>query len=187
VRRRLLNLLTLLSMLLCAAVAALWVRSYRVTDQLLRSALEADGGLTYWTQDYLCVGRGGVGMGRVVQSFSVEPDFLRRTVARRTPDFHSTGPPVEPSIFPGVPGWSALGFRYYWFEVRQAAPRPTKAAWQLVVPLWAVLLPTAIPPAAWAWRWRRHRRRPGLCRSCGYDLRATPERCPECGSIRGAC
>ncbi|HWH71605.1 MAG TPA: hypothetical protein VNT26_19690, partial [Candidatus Sulfotelmatobacter sp.] len=65
----------------------------------------------------------------------------------------------------------------------------------LDLPYWLLLPTTALLPAIYlATTFRRHlraRRRltAGLCPTCGYDLRATPERCPECGtpspSVRG--
>ena len=58
-----------------------------------------------------------------------------------------------------------------------------------VAPLWPVAAATALLPLGWtALRLRsrlaaRQRGRVGLCPVCRYDLRATPGRCPECGTL----
>jgi len=53
----------------------------------------------------------------------------------------------------------------------------------VVVPhLWLVALFAALPLTRLVRRRRTARAtRKAVCRVCGYDLRATPERCPECG------
>ena len=55
----------------------------------------------------------------------------------------------------------------------------------VAVPYWALLAAALTPAGVVAGVWSRRRRRrvrAGHCRRCGYDLRASPERCPECGS-----
>ena len=50
-------------------------------------------------------------------------------------------------------------------------------------PIWLWSVPGTCFLMAWlrGARDRRRRKTAGLCRICGYDIRATPNRCPECG------
>ena len=51
--------------------------------------------------------------------------------------------------------------------------------------LWILVPLTAILPTGWYIRHRRDRiKRAGKCNSCGYDLRHSSDKCPECGAPR---
>jgi len=54
---------------------------------------------------------------------------------------------------------------------------------QLRIPFLELAALSALPTMFFVWVSKR-RRTSGRCRICGYDLRATPDRCPECGTMR---
>jgi hypothetical protein len=83
--------------------------------------------------------------------------------------------------------WWWLGFDYRRESVSDPDPVLTtsyEARWYRA-PHWAIATLWAVLPAVFlARRWRqRRRKRHGFCLICGYDLRASPERCPECGTL----
>lgn len=79
-----------------------------------------------------------------------------------------------------VPGWQVTPGR--------KVIEYTMPGWSLIIDYWVPALLTGLLPGIVAFRFgrrwigERRRRAVGLCAICGYDLRASTGRCPECGT-----
>ena len=168
--RIILNGLTILSLPLCLASAVLWVRGYWRVDWFYwyrRPRPEATGLL-------LGLESGGGGAAVYVRSWDSQVYWTSYPGGWH---WVTDDPPTVP--YAGGRERTRWGVRW----ISQDAALDSQRG--IIVPLW---LPTlffaALPLARGALFIRRRRRgREGHCRKCGYDLRATPDRCPECGTL----
>lgn len=104
-----------------------------------------------------------------------------------TDEHESLGLYCEVMIYDyGLQMWPHLGG----FGVAHVSDRPAnelfRSAGVLMLPKWAPIAILLAMPLVTLRAWLRKRRQGkrlnnGLCLNCGYDLRASPARCPECG------
>jgi hypothetical protein len=176
--RRLFTLASVLSLLLCLATVVLWLRSYWA-GELLMMAFDVrptpgrvDEHGTYWV---------GTSRYRVAEVVSYRGTLHAGLgvgsgpgrVGAWTPSYREyAGDPSESeplvSFSSGVLGGYRCGELTLSFGVVGAAALVLPGSWLLL-------------------NARRRRRESGAgCRKCGYDLRASRDRCPECGTVPGA-
>jgi hypothetical protein len=202
VKRRLLNLATALSLLLCIATLALWVRSCVMPESFAYADDVRDGSNTFlhelnpnprrpkwsramWHEEWRVISNRGLLCLHYWRS-----DTQFRSGIWPPKGWHYSSQDFYTRLWESPRGPLAwVGVSY-----TKSGTGPPKVAEQwpnwgytriATVPHWMVVLATAILPAFQlrALLRSRKRNRQGLCPRCGYDLRATPERCPECGNL----
>ena len=192
--RRVLNLLMVLSLLLCVAACVLWVGSYERVYAAVYQSPRVN--LVEWHSIWAVVG-GSVFYEGFTQQYRVPPNSPppSDTGFRYHPpnNLHPYGAEVFVRAYKSQGDGVLLdrvGFHLAHSVYGDSAVPELKHYRRTVVqiPLWSMAVLSAVMPLSVFFRRITNRRlAQGLfCPSCGYDLRATPARCPECGAAAPA-
>jgi hypothetical protein len=197
IRRWLWNGATALSLLLSAITLTLWIRSYWIgcSADLMNwhrtgVVLTADPGVVEVTVQRTDQPEGKTAIltteWRYKKAGIFSGEYLAlpkkswlifgiRHLSDRDPDH-----PWPPRVLRD----SLIGFRH---STRYETQNGRTISWSefISMPFWSICFAFALFPTFRLWRYApsRKRNKSGHCPICGYDLRATPDRCPECGTL----
>jgi hypothetical protein len=192
-RRKLFTLAAGVSAVLCAATVVLGVRSYWYVSYWDSHRYWNTDGLGHRDDCWVISYCGGFCWARSIlwtKDAGAVGLFPPSRHGSRADGF--AGPAWPPSAWRGFLDrtYAGFGFRRSRF-VEAGDLKMTGTSYNVAVPYWGVAALLVVTPVVWVLRFRRARTRRwrlgnARCLACGYDLRATPERCPECGAVPAA-
>ena len=154
-KRRLLNVLTALSLLFCVAVVTLWVRSYwryeAVYFTRVGGTAQRPDVLYFFARSSL----GSVSLSWVHENASsalINPSYVTLLGQGWVTQTESSAQ-VDPLPFPGRAGW--LGFRWHFESF--SVPKQTRRDREVLLPYWFPALLFGLSPAAWLFARLRRR------------------------------
>jgi hypothetical protein len=180
------------SFLLLIPTTALLIRSFKLTDdvQILRENPVNP------TTDYMDIYRFSAGLGAIsFERGRMQQKFNNATAAAQ---FHKQSGfvydnkyhviwcpffrPMHGGVIRSPNSHRFLGF--HWRAVGHDVNDPFGGGFDITVPLAALMILFGFLPFVLIRKWiaSRVRFQGGRCSICGYDLRASPDRCPECGT-----
>ena len=177
--RILFNTLTALSLLLLLMAIALWVRSHYVADVYYHSQtvflISNDGVLSF-----VCEGLPALNSGVPLGYWTQNP-FPTSLIPRvpNQPGVRHIGnlPGLSWLITSGGQGYKSIDASGTPVSILFTVAQEFKLHYALLSTLFFIL-----PFLSFLRIHRRRRHLPNHCAKCNYDLRATPNRCPECGT-----
>jgi hypothetical protein len=166
-----LRVITAISLFLCAVTILLWITSYFRSDYLIYQPR-----FDWVKREY--------GIGVVQGGFIFDAEMPRShpglTIGYR--NVPVTPWPLQGTLHGFGPVHFARNVIPYGYFSSELVLYSAHIHWWFLTLLFT--LPSIIRRALWLRARPDRREKAGLCRACGYDMRATPDRCPECGYVR---